>query len=486
MFGQSRARTHASGWAAARPPLKPPSAGPVMPYDLAATFKITGRPGNLLQDVINVSTDSTFVAVGIGYGFEEDRESTLTSQDEIRRAAAAPVSVNFGDIKIKDLPLAALMEGFRVNPKYAHWIFPEQAIGVENGFGETGASESITTDRIFGRLLQRIKTPTDISFLISLIDTATGREFQDQPAHNLASLGKSNGERPFRALAKPFTFAPRSTLRIQITERTEGVTGTLFVVLYGYRLLGAGPCPEPVVRSMRGTEICPEETIGNPNAGTIPFDYVSSVELTGRRGNIIEDELPISADGGFVATSIGYGLAADQQDVRLQMGEIARVAGGTPILLRPLLNARSVWTGVNIPLGDLPLRVFPVSALLDGIRIKPGWLRLALDNGGRLANAFSAELLDGAFERINRPVDVSFRYAITDTGTGREMQNQRLNNIAGLGIANGDRPFKPLPRSMVFLPRSTIRLEIEELFGRGQLYIAFHGYKLLHRQGASR
>jgi hypothetical protein len=32
---------------------------------------------------------------------------------------------------------------------------------------------------------------------------------------------------------------------------------------------------------------------------------------------------------------------------------------------------------------------------------------------------------------------------------------------------------------MSFLPRSTIRVQVEERFGRGTLFIAFQGYKLL-------
>jgi hypothetical protein len=437
------------------PPL-PYEVGPIIPYDLAATFKVIGRPGNILHDVINVSTDSVFVAVGIGYGFEEDRERTIKPASDFSGRAA--VLKNIGNLTLADLPLSALMDGFRINPKYAHWVFPEQTIGGEPSLGETGVSEMITEDRLFGRLLQRIKPPEDISFLISLIDTATGREFQDQPAHNLASLGKSNGERPFRALAKPFTFAPRSTLRVQITERTEAVRGTLFVVLYGYRILGAASCPEPIARQLRGSPLWPEETIGNPNASTIPYDHVSSVRLTGQRGNLIDTELPVSADGGYVATSIGYGLAAEQQDVKVGRADLATPA---------------------FDLGSLSLRAFSADALLDGIRVKPGWMRVALENGGKLSSAFQTELLDNVFERINRPEDVSFRYAIHDTGTGRELQNQRLNNIAGLGIADGNRPFKSLPRAMVFQPRSTIRIEIEEQYGRGQLYIVFHGYKFL-------
>ena len=49
------------------------SSGHVIPFDHAATFELKGIPGNIIQDVINVSTDGIFVAVAIGYGFEEDR-----------------------------------------------------------------------------------------------------------------------------------------------------------------------------------------------------------------------------------------------------------------------------------------------------------------------------------------------------------------------------------------------------------------------------
>jgi hypothetical protein len=134
----------------------------------------------------------------------------------------------------------------------------------------------------------------------------------------------------------------------------------------------------------------------------------------------------------------------------------------------------------------LPLRLFPREALLDGIRIRPDWIRIALRDNGGLADKLSFDLLDSIFERLNRPEDVTFRYALFDTGTGRELQNQRLNNIAGLGAADGDRPFKRLSRPMIFLPRASIRIEVEEVFGRGSLFVAFQGYKLLDAAGARR
>jgi hypothetical protein len=66
-----------------------------------------------------------------------------------------------------------------------------------------------------------------------------------------------------------------------------------------------------------------------------------------------------------------------------------------------------------------------------------------------------------------------------DSGTGRELQSQRVHSVASLGIANGERPFKVFHKPMTFLPRSTIRVQVEEIFGRGRLFLVFQGYKML-------
>jgi hypothetical protein len=191
----------------------------------------------------------------------------------------------------------------------------------------------------------------------------------------------------------------------------------------------------------------------------IPFDYVSKFQLTGTPRNQLEDEVPINVEGGFVATSIGYGLSVESLDVALA-GNFTGSVGTTR-------------------LGDVRFQNFPTSALQDGIRIRPSFVRIAFTNGGQLEPLFPTGLLNRTFERLNKPEDVSFRYSIFDGGAGRELQNQPINNIAGLGIANGDRPFKRLARPMLFQPRSTIRVNVEEQFGRGTLFIVFQGYKLL-------
>jgi hypothetical protein len=430
--------------------------GDVIPYDYGAVFPITGRPGNVVQSVINTAPDSLFVAVAVGYSFEEDRGRPLA----FSRIQEDGGTMRPGDILLSELPASALIEGFRVNPRSEHLVFSED-IRRGREFTDDPLPEAVLNN---GTLLQRIKAPSEISFLFSILDSGTGRELQDEPVHNIASLGKSNGERPFRLLAQPLTFLPRATIRLQIVERSQGVQGNLFVVFYGYQVIGSSGCPEPVARKLTGSSTCPTETIGSPSARVIPFDYVATFSLTGRPQNQLESEVTVNAEGGFVATSIGYGLLVEESEVPIQ---------------GPLVGS-SVGT---FNLASVALRSFPTNALTDGIRIRPDRLRIAFKDNGQLAE-LPTQMAGELFERLNRPEDVSFRYTILDSGRGRELQNQPLHNIAGLGIADGDRPFKKLARSMVFLPRSTIRVRIEERFGRGTLFVVLQGYKFLRAPDA--
>jgi hypothetical protein len=81
-----------------------------------------------------------------------------------------------------------------------------------------------------------------IDFMYSIVDSGSGRELQNRPIHNIAGLGEASGRRPFRPLAKPMLFMPRSTIRIEVEEITVGTTtgAELFIVLHGYKILGYG------------------------------------------------------------------------------------------------------------------------------------------------------------------------------------------------------------------------------------------------------
>jgi hypothetical protein len=100
-------------------------------------------------------------------------------------------------------------------------------------------------------------------------------------------------------------------------------------VLYGYKILSVA-CPELVTRNLRGPAACPTETIGNPSDRIIPFDYVSKFRLTGRVGHLLEDEVPINVEGGFVATAVGYGMTVEND--RVAIADAARQTGGSVIV----------------------------------------------------------------------------------------------------------------------------------------------------------
>ncbi len=487
----------------ARPPgpAFQPTATPaaIVPFDHAARFELTGRPGNLLQDVINVSADGVFVAVAMGYGLEEERGRPLSVSPPLQANQVAGFVP--GDITLGEISPSALIEGFRINPALERVVFrPEDAAA--------GRSRGAILDRLLGNetlaptlftgrgdenerlVFERLVPRREFSFLFNIVDSGTGRELQDEPIHNLASLGKSDGERPFRMLAQPLTFLPRSTVRLQVIERSDEVRGTLFIVFYGYKVLATG-CPEPLVRQLRGSPQCPVETIGSPSTRVIPFDYATTFRLTGQPGHVLEDEVSINVEGGFVATAVGYGLEVEEPDVEIAWDH------ADDITLAPLkatvLGIRAAletWEALDasdpakatvptLDLSTLPVRLFPTGALQDGLRLRPEYIRFAFGDGGQLTNQIPIPLVDRIFERINVPEAVSFRYSIFDSGRGIELQNQPIHNIAGLGVADGTRPFKKFLRPMLCVPRSTIRVRVEERYGRGTLFIVFQGYKVL-------
>lgn len=197
-----------------------------IPYDYVATFKLLGKPGNRVQDVINISTEGAFVANAIGYSFiptlKVQNGNVLEPPIVIEAATTFPQN-----------PLLSLIEPF-----------------VRSSAASPSPLPSDPNTREFQQL-QLIKLVSEcllvklcgIQFKYSIVDSGSGRELQNQPIHNIAGLGESSGDRPFRPFAKPMIFMPRSTIRIEIEEISEGPIYTdaqLYIVLHGYKMLGYG------------------------------------------------------------------------------------------------------------------------------------------------------------------------------------------------------------------------------------------------------
>ena len=222
---------------------------------------------------------------------------------------------------------------------------------------------------------------------------------------------------------------------------------------------------------------------------TIPFDYAFRYELTGKPGNAINRTVTVSIEGDFVAVSIGYGV----------------VPKVTPIIFGPTIPPPVTLTenGAKVPLRDISLgaildgldsKLPETSRLLkretgseavvkNGVKLNPDVAEIALLGGGKTPLASS--LLAKLFQIVAAPPEnIQFLYAIFDEGSGREFQSEPILNIAGLGISNGDRPFRYFAKPIVFAPQSTIRLEVREASDfQGELHVALHGYKVLGGAG---
>jgi hypothetical protein len=207
----------------------PASTAKEIPYDYVANFNLTGIPGNRVQEVINISVDGAFVATDVGYSFTPALLPAATARISTGRAPAGAG------------PVFAPPPGLNANIRslLANLLQP-------------------VNDNPLELVLCLVRHTCGVDFRYSIIDSATGRELQNLPIHNIAGLGEANGYRPFRPFAKPVMFMPRSTIRIEIIEVSNGsdtgysmygyndpatqqrVTSGLQIVLHGYKMLGYG------------------------------------------------------------------------------------------------------------------------------------------------------------------------------------------------------------------------------------------------------
>jgi len=201
-----------------------------IPYDYVAKFALQGKPANRVQDVINISVEGAFVAVAIGYSFIPNLkiQNRNVLEPPLFLASAPTFPQNF---------LLPLIEPF---VRSATEPPPPDADSERRAREERQNQQLALIELIAECSLVKL---CGIHFKYSIVDSGSGRELQNQPIHNIAGLGESSGDRPFRPFAKPMIFMPRSTIRIEIEELSEGplyAGSELYIVLHGYKMLGYG------------------------------------------------------------------------------------------------------------------------------------------------------------------------------------------------------------------------------------------------------
>ena len=226
-----------------------------------------------------------------------------------------------------------------------------------------------------------------------------------------------------------------------------------------------------------------------PERRGIPFDYAFRFTLTGVPGTVINSIVTVSIEATFTAVSIGYGVIPDVTPIVFGPKLSPPAPAPTPILFFAPPNGPSgPRTLGNLFLGEILDGLDPAivsgnesgveSILKNGIKLNPEVAEFLLANA---TNELKADLIPKLFQVVASPSDlIQFKYAIFDEGSGREFQSEPILNIAGLGSASGERPFRHFAQPIVFRPRSTIRMEVTEVSDfKGDLHVSLHGYKVL-------
>jgi hypothetical protein len=410
-----------------------------IPFDYAFQFPLLGRRSNKVQDIVEISAEGVFVALSIGYSLVLDEQSTARTFQPVidqRTTLTSPVFV----------PI----------------------------FERRGTGSPIET--FVGLLLTGI--PGTEMAVVNLSDTppVIVQTVQGQPLR----IGADG------TVALPLRVDPQITPLLRVWDKTHNLLSELFEV---------DGSPTPVIGPNPTNKKLP--TAGDPTVYVYgrPRDGVHVFLMENSTGNVL-GVIPPPGDSVFrfeESTTFGrrtgrvevalrvIGPNAQPIDKRLSPGDVLFVSYRDASMCLPF----SMFAIPRPTLSTLTLEALAAGLeqkgadLTRGFRLNPDALPLAtadlpLD---QLAAGTRGRLFETGSVAAE---EVSFLYSLDMGNTGREYQSKPIHNIAGLGIANGDRPMRPFAKPIVFEPRSFIRLQIEELSGPpGTLFIVLQGYKIL-------
>lgn len=422
---------------ARRPPLPTTK---TIPFDYVFQFSLKGERNNRVQDVVEISMEGVFVALSLGYSValdEQTRPRTFQPVTDQRTTPPNPVLVPF-------FPAT----------------FPTEQFG---GFLVAGMPESEIT------ILGPTNTPAGI------ILPLTNPSGTTQSTSRIGSDGT--------AVVKLKTTVNLGSI-LRVWDRTNNLLSQVFEVNFPLTTPGIGP--HHVTKKLPSAGETTVDVYG------LPGDTVSVFLLKSTADIVSQVKKKVKNPDGAITEFDTFILDEDTTSFGQRTGR-APVTLEQPLTPGDVLLVRTEQDGVDpfsmftvprprlstLSLGALAAGLEKIGAdLTGGFRLNPNFAARATADPPLDQQAAG---LDRAFETGTIAAEeVSFLYSIDVVSTGRELQNKAIHNIAGLGIANGDRPFRSFAKPMLFEPRSSIRIQITEISGPpGALFIVLQGYKML-------
>jgi len=407
-----------------------------VPFDYVVTVPF-GEAGQSTQSLVNISTVGPFAVTGIGY-------SLLTNEVEApsRFGTISPGAV--GAVQSSAVP--------QLSPPFVPPVVVKAAAKARRG---RPARRAATAD------------PT--------ASATNGFRLFGAPGSQL--LITVNGQ-PLKA--GPVQLDANGRAQVDLVE----LPGLANLVLSDLANGRSSPALVLVRPDQNRFNVTPQFGPLVPQTGSERFDVVASpgseLEATVRQDGGQKIRLQQKLNVPDVNDS-GAGIEAGrvQFDLSKTTGRRSNrvLAPGDLLVVRDTSSNLSASFQVPINPLDLSLRALPAAALRRGFRLDRSLLEKYLDN----------EILPPPEEASapfvpcgSDPGELSFLYSIIDNGTGRALQSEPIHNIAGLGIADGDRPFRTFPKPFVLSPRSVLLFQVRALSGGpGTLYFVLQGYKVV-------
>jgi hypothetical protein len=407
-----------------------PPAVKTIPFDYVFQFSLLGQRGNKVQDVVEISTEGVFVALSVGYSLILDERKTPS--------AFGPV-INQNTL-LRGPSLVPFFSGGNLNKLFIN--------------GAPGAEIAVL-------------------LLDAPIVTGIAARTDEQPPILTSGTLRSDGT---LLLTLDPAVSPGS--KLLVWDRTNNLFGQLFEIGPSNTQTLMTPVigPDPTTKQLPAAGDSQAHIYGT--AG-------SSVDLTVLKGDgsapIRRNVITLGASFPFSPDASASG-AKEPLGSPLSPGDLLIVGLTSPDLLGV---AFSVLDIPRVRLSNLSLGALAAGLERSGADLTRGFKLTSEANSLLAANLAIDQVAAGTLGRIFETgavaaEDVSFLYSLDVSGTGREYQSKPIHNIAGLGIANGDRPFRPFAKPVMFEPKSSVRIQVEEISGpAGTLSIVLQGYKML-------
>jgi hypothetical protein len=404
-----------------------PSTGKTIPFDYAFQFALTGKRGNKVQDVVEISMEGVFVALSVGYSLVADEKNGARAFQPVINPATL----------LRSPSLVPFFSSGRLNRLFIS--------------GTPGADVAVVL----------VTTPAGIP-----VTPATG---------NLPDIATSGRIGSDGTVLLDVTTAIGPPSQLLVWDRTNNLFS---------QLLKIGAATGKEATPMIGPDPATKKL---PAAGDdrlhIYGSESSSVDLTLFKS---DGSTPIPQTGITLDTSFTFATGASAFGKLVSLGS-SRLSPGDLLIVvfSGFDGAFSVFAVPRVRLSNISLGALAAGLEKSGVDLTRGF-RLNPNAAGLIAadlplDQISPVTIERIFETGSVAAEeVSFLYSLDVSSTGREYQSKPIHNIAGLGIANGDRPFRPFAKPMMIEPKSSLRIQVEELSGPpGTLFIVLQGYKML-------